>query len=524
MALKTISAKLLFTALFTAAAYSVSAQAPHAHPAGLERNGEYMSVLGESRRLECSADSIANVIASLRGRLAEGGEENGSLAMDIMNLEGELIAVRSRHKKLAERINAIEYEWIAVNMTDDMPHNAGSDDGADRYRNTDTAVGAQERHADLVRNAFFVRSLSANDYAMLMQARSNELTAARLAADYDRNYRILARLKAACDTVSSEIAADSLSMRFRERQKICTQLSDSLASVWDAAFDNKTYIYELLFDREGREDLLSAAEESQLAMRQNLFRERGRYASDAIVNYCFGKRCLLDYETAAAAAAGLQEAVDSLEASRSAVENMRYDYRRLRIKPRDFIVYEPMIFAPQNFYDSKNPIPQCPVNACGTIYRICLEHTEARQPTGRYRGLRPVFYRREGDGTWTYYAGGYRSAEEAESALNTAKRIGFAAAVIAAWFDGEYAEGAHNVARAADRRFLVEIEGADDLSPAVREIISDSGDALGITRTIKGIFVVGSFRSASAARQLAEEITAVDASLRAVVTTVSDTK
>ena len=71
---------------------------------------------------------------------------------------------------------------------------------------------------------------------------------------------------------------------------------DSLASTWSFVFDNKTYMYELLFDKENRHDMLQRAEAKLFAMRQNIDRERGAYLSDVLVDYAFQKRCVVDYE------------------------------------------------------------------------------------------------------------------------------------------------------------------------------------------------------------------------------------
>lgn len=488
--------------------------------AGLEHNAEYMSALAESQRLDRQADSLADAAASLRASLAESGGDKGGMTMEILQIEGELLSLRSRRTKIAERINAIEYEWLTVNMSaTEQPHDSSS---AEDVR---TAAAAQrKRHANLTDNAMFRQLLSKEDYATLMRAQANETAAELLLREYDGHYRALKALRMQYDTAANESAADSLLAKFRENQYACARLSDSLAAVWDYTFDNKTYIYELLFDRDGREDLLSKAEENRQRMRHEVSKATGRYASDAVVEYCLGKRCILDYESDMAAAAGLKEASDSLAAVRKRLGSRKYDYETTGISPRSFAVYEPLAFSSRAHYGASNPIPECTICGHGTIYRIRLEKSVFQQPASRYKGLCPVSCLHSSDGTWTYYAGGYETAEEAAADLNTVKRMGFRSAVIAAWFDGEYAEGAARIAELESRRYAVEITGADELSSRVRQTIASAGEGMSVSRPRQGTFLVGGLHSASAAAMLADDINASYPSLSATVTEMPDAK
>ena len=483
--------------------------------AGLERNAEYVSAIAEERQLKNTVDSLSGVVTELRETLADNSADYDRLSAEILQLESNVINLNNRRSAIAGRITAIESEWLAVNS-----------DYNDRDIDPDIVTSTEEitNYADLVRNSYFRRALSDGDYSTLLMAQEYEVVAMNLLAEYDRCYRNLEQVKAEYDAAKCDAAAESLMTQLYKMQYECTKVSDLLSEVWNRVYDNKSYIYELILDKDGCEDVLLRAEKLQAATRQHKNRESGCYASDAVTAYCLGKRCLLSCEIDIANTAGLKNAADSLSAAASLFSSVQYDYKPVNIARRNFVVYSSLTPSSQTYYSTKRPIPECEVYSYGTIYRIRLERTNKPQPQSRFNGMQPVYCKRNPDNSVTYYAGGYRTIEDAENGLNVAKRLGFGSAVIAAWFDGEYGEGTEELERLAAKSFIVEIKGADELPARVRDIIASVETSLNISRTGKGLFVVGNFTSIYEARKFAEDINSIYTSLTASVSEIDDMK
>ena len=510
-----LRAKIVVTAAFVmavAATILSFAQQPKARLAGLENNEEYMSLLREDADLSRRIDSLTTTVYTLREQLYRDEDGNRKeRSSELLAMESDLYMLRGDRSRLVEQINTIEQEWLMANISQ-VPT---PEDKATAEPQMPLDNGRQI--ADLIKNDYFSRSLSRSDYAALTRAQKDEKTAARLYSDFVKAHAELVAVRDRYDAAESESAADTLLSLLLSKQALCTTLSDSLDTTWSRAFDNKSYLYELLFDKEGREDMLDKAEKNNFTMRQGIAKESGRYASDAVVSYCFGRRCILDYETDMAQSTGLSAAYDSLVKVRSSLGNLRYDFAKISLKKRIFIEYKSIIFSTRYVYNSNNPVPECPVYEYGTVYRIKLGEFATQQPASKFKGLEPVSYLRTPSGGWRYYAGCYRSVDELENALKTVRRLGFTKADVAAWNDGAYADNREEVEELMSKRFSVEISGSDELSSSVREIIEEDGSNTGLTRTGRGHFTVGGLKSRDSAEILANAIAAADSSLSVTV-------
>jgi len=460
-----------------------------------------------------SLDSLMGVAGSLREKLTADDGKRKERTAQILKLESEMYAIRNRRIVLSERINAIEQEWIMSNMSSASSQSTEQQQATMAVEADVYALKDVPRYADLVCNAWFSASLSHNEYGVLTKAQRNERVAAKLFSAFVSAYERMKGLRTAYDAATTESEADLLMASFTEAQSECTLISDSLANVWSEIFDNKTYIYDLLFDKNGRDDMLSKAERNMFEMRRNISKTVGLYASDAVVDYYYQKLCLTDYETDIAAVAGLDGAADSLRAVKSASERLPYKFEKVYLTRRYFLDYEPLRFSSSYIYTSKNPIPECTVYEHGEIYRIKLGEFTTKQPVSKFRGLEPVSYLKSENGNWRYYAGGYASADDMDKPLQTVRRLGFRTADIVAWIDGAYADGRSEIAALKSKVFTVEISGADILSDDIRSVIVRDAAEGALSRIGKGLFVVGGFRSRDAAEIMAKNISAFDASL-----------
>lgn len=81
-----------------------------------------------------------------------------------------------------------------------------------------------------------------------------------------------------------------------------------------------------------------------------------------------------------------------------------------------FLEYEPIGFVTPAKYNASHHIPEVKVYERGTIYRILLG-TYTNRTNGGYlfKGAYPLGYEKV-EGKYAYYAGGYRTLDEARAA------------------------------------------------------------------------------------------------------------
>ena len=108
---------LLGALLFGAVGTGASQPPVEARIAGLEGNGEYMSLLEEDARLQEREDSVGHAVEGLRRRLRDDREaDRAALADEILELENRIFEIRTAKGRIIDRINTIEQEWVLANL------------------------------------------------------------------------------------------------------------------------------------------------------------------------------------------------------------------------------------------------------------------------------------------------------------------------------------------------------------------------------------------------------------------------
>ena len=463
----------LLAVLVAAGAAEASAQEVTARIAGLEGNAEYMEMLRD--------DPAQRAVYSA----------------EILRCEEQLFSIRTERGRLTDRINTLEQDWVLANLDLSSP----STTTAGRAAGTPLPDSLQT--ADLVHNAYFREQLPQADYRALLSAQRRERTAFDLAAACAANYEAIEELKISYDTITAETPAAVLYERYRTLQSLNRSLCDSLQRVWGAVYDNKNYAYAYVLDRLGRDDLLAKTEEQLAGVRQQMASERGRYYADELTDYLLQKRALVDVETELAGALGLTAARDSLA---RAAAGLRI------VEERMFLEYEPIGFVTPAKYNASHHIPEVKVYERGTIYRILLG-TYTNRTNGGYlfKGAYPLGYEKV-EGKYAYYAGGYRTLDEARAAQEQMKKKGFRRPEIVVWNDGERT----NLADAAEQgnapMFRVEIGGLDGFPEELRAAVQAVAGESEISRAGRH-FIVGPLADKAVADKVAKAVMQQNASL-----------
>ena len=496
----------LLAVLVAAGAAEASAQEVTARIAGLEGNAEYMEMLREEASLQAREDSVTMVVNRVRRQLRDDPAQRAVYSAEILRCEEQLFSIRTERGRLTDRINTVEQDWVLANLDLSSPSTttAGRAAGAPLPDSLQTA--------DLVHNAYFREQLPQADYRALLSAQRRERTAFDLAAACAANYEAIEELKISYDTITAETPAAVLYERYRTLQSLNRSLCDSLQRVWGAVYDNKNYAYAYVLDRLGRDDLLAKTEEQLAGVRQQMASERGRYYADELTDYLLQKRALVDVETELAGALGLTAARDSLARAAAGLRIVDYRLPKLFIEERMFLEYEPIGFVTPAKYNASHHIPEVKVYERGTIYRILLG-TYTNRTNGGYlfKGAYPLGYEKV-EGKYAYYAGGYRTLDEARAAQEQMKKKGFRRPEIVVWNDGERT----NLADAAEQgnapMFRVEIGGLDGFPEELRAAVQAVAGESEISRAGRH-FIVGPLADKAVADKVAEAVMQQNASL-----------
>ena len=513
MKAKCLRMYILLCALFAAGSLGAQQLDVKARIAGLEKNGEYMSLLREDALLQAREDSVVRVVERTRTLLREDPERRQQYSQEILALENRIFEIRNAKGRLIDRINTIEQEWVLSNL------DAGGAGGA--AHRTSAAIPDSLKVRNLVCNPWFGEQLPAADYAALRRAQDMEMVAVDYVNRYFANYDTLKQLAETYAAVGTEAEAQEVFDRYEALQGVNWILADSLSGVWNYIFDNKNYAYGYLLDRLGQEQALVREEEALSKAMRQLAAVRGETASDAVADYFLRKRVLVDYERSVADVLGLEAASDSLRGVAGQLEAIDFRLPKVEVAERYFLDFDSVTFTRTPKYSYKNPIPECRVYERGTIYRILLGTFNTKRAVATFRGAYPLSYLVNDEGKWCYYTGGFATREEADSVQGVLRRHGFVRPEVVVWTDGEY----RNLSRepeAGAAVYRVEITGTDALSEAVKQVIAGTAEGRELSRVGQQLFVVGTFEDRAVAERLAEALRQADAALEIKVAEVAE--
>jgi hypothetical protein len=414
--------------------------------AGLEENAEYRALIEEESGLVKSADSLAVEISSLRGLLRVDTLGRAANSAAIVRMEEQGFEIRSRMARLASRINTIEQEWILASLagepTDDTPPQG---------------------------DASQVEILSPEQLAELHDAQRAERELPPLFERYRENRTLLGTLADEYERATTQPEADSLGGLFGDLSVESEAMERRIGDEWGMIFDSKSYIYNLLADKQNRSDLLESFERGMERVREE--QSRHTEAPTAIVNYVLQKRMLTAYELTMAEATGNSAAADSLRraATQIPAPESLADLTPVELKERLFLDYSDIKIGGSP-YNSSNPIPEVAVWPKGVIWRVFVGNFATRQSPSIFRNAHPIAVETGDDNRFKYFIGGFPTDSLANKAVEQLRKAGFRSPSAVVWMDGVYIDPED----ADETTYRIEISGVEELSPETREIIASA--------------------------------------------------
>ncbi|MEG0807078.1 MAG: SPOR domain-containing protein [Alistipes sp.] len=506
---------LLGVALLTTGALYSQQRPPEPRIEGLEGNAAYMSLLREDAQLQSKEDSVVHVVERLRQLLRENPAAQQQHAQEILQFENRIFEIRNAKGRLIDRINTIEQEWVLNSLNGAAPKRTEP-----VVNDLAAAIPDSLKVRCLVDNPYFRQQLPAADYAALQRAQQQEMLAVSYVNRYFANYHTAAELAASYAAVAAEQEALDLQGKYNTLQGLNAVLADSLATTWNYIFDNKSYAYGYLLDKSGHDDILIREEERLSAATQQLATLREEVVSETIADYFLRKRVLVDYEMSVAGVLGLETARDSLRGVATQLAAIDSHIPKIELVERNFLDYDSLSFSAVSKYSYQHPIPECRIHARGTIYRVLLGTFNTKRAAEVFRGTSPLSYLINEANKWCYYAGGFATKAEAELALKQLKARGFSRPEIVVWVDGV----ATNLAREPEAQSLayrVEIKGAEALSDAMKQLITENAQGAELSRVGQQLFVVGAFDDKAVADRVAAVMQQNDATLEIKVVEIT---
>ncbi len=460
--------------------------------AGLEDNEDYRRLVAEEGKLARMSDSISESMNSIRRTFRTDTLNRAANSAAILRMEEETFDIRNRMARLAGQINSIEQEWILKSM------HAGEEAG--QAVQAVPATG-ERTPANLVYNSYFDRNLNPEDLRELRAAQRAEAQVQPLVAQYRENNDRLQVLKHAYDLSIMAGTADTIRMRFDSLARVNAGVEHMIAGTWGPIFDNKSYSYNFLMDKNNRSDLLARFENDMAKLRQEQAQWQGTYASDEIVKYILQKRLLTTYEIMLAEELSNKAAVDSLKkvlASLPRVDALAM--APVKLKERLFLDYADIKVTPASPYNARNPIPEVEVYPKGIVYRVLLgTFTTVQQPSS-FRNVSPLAVQKGPDNKYRYFAGGFPSDTTAKAAVEQMTKRGFKAPHEVVWMDGVYINLTTGKGLGSGF-YSVELSGVRELKAEVREVIRTVTGGKDIVRG-GDMFIVGPLDNAAEAARL----------------------
>lgn len=492
---KYMAAVLAFAGVSAAA----SAQQIRARVSGLENNAEYMRLLAREQAVSRQADSLTAAMEGMRQQFRTDTASRNQISSRILESEEKLFALRNSIGQLSQRISSIEQQWIIQHL---------SEGGETEQQDSGTpAAPVARQYANIVLNRAIADNLTEEDYGSLLAAQNSEEPTAAIARLYAAQNGELVRISRCYDTVSAEAQAQRLMEMFDSLQTACLATEDSLLKSWGSIFDNKTYAYSYIADKNNRTELLSEFNRVLDDMRSEQNMQDGQWASDVMTAYYLQKRVVIGLERHIADLFSLDKAADSLQGALSALQERDFFLPQVGIEERLFLDYQDISIHSPSLYNSRNPIPECRVYPRGTIYRIRLGSFSVPQTPALFKGVAPLSYLKE-NGRYTYFVGGFATDSSARQAQIEMKDIGFKRPEIVVWKDGVFRniskDGEMEPIAADTMLYSLTIEGLE----AVDDSLKSDMDSVGRMDILKNgsSFIIAPIEGRSNAERVQEAV------------------
>ncbi len=449
------------------------------------------ALVARSGEIERQIDSLMQLVGEKRQEIATADSDAvATLGAEIVSIEQQLFDLR------------IEQGRVATELTSE---------GITNGNTIQSETPLADSGATLLSSSKLVsEGLSEEDYENLQDAEEDEVICDELFTQYVKQYSRLRELKLLYDQTDIEDEAVKYNDEFKKLELSADSLSLLLEDRWSELYDNKNYAYAMVLELLGDDELLAR----DLDITRNVAAQISvveHYESTLpILNYEYQKRGQLELELLLAERLKLKRCVDSLTQVQSLLSARRSfeDLAEVVIEERNFIEYSAITFSTSTIYSKSNPVPAAVEYERGVIYRIQLGAYKYEQLPTIFRGASPLCYDKT-LGFWTYYAGGFATLSEAESAVEVCIRRGFKRPEIVVWRDG-VRRNLYRDPLPKHSGYRVQLDGSVSLSDNVKGIISSISPDADLSKVGSDRFIIATIEEQSVAERLVSSIESAD--------------
>lgn len=455
---------------------------------GLESDSVYMSLLLKEKSFLSEQDSLNNLIKDKRVTISTiDGALREKLSTEIMELETRQFDIRGTLGELSAKTSAIEKEYLLKNMNADV----------------ESGVGVDEKK-NLVQNSYYKATLAESDYDIILNAVKSEKQIEDFASEVVLLYDSYKRLNEEYRSAGSKAEADSLKNVLNGFKENIHSIDNELGKVWSKLYQTKIDSYNQLLDKLSMYDKIESFGYKSRDKRSEISEIQTTVIAPQLAGYLRGKLLLNEYELVLADAKKLLLAKDSITSKMKNIDVKKFDFELIKLPNWVFVNFEPLKIGTTTIYNAENEIPSLMVSTKGDLFKINIGTYPKKQTSyAVFRKISPLEYREEQGGKFSYFAGSYKTFEDAKKDYDRLKRLGMKVS-IAHWKDGNQIaeDGSIIDIQPVGDGFNVEF---DDLTDAVHAIIKEKAQSMEIMKSVNG-YSVGLFNDYVKAKEVATAI------------------
>lgn len=394
---------------------------------GLKENPTYMELMEQEHELNAKQDSIVKLIEDKKVVLRNAADaDKVKLTNEVLTLEGKLFEVRSQLGSVGSKSAVMEQEYIIANIESGKISTDSSDQYVDetKLRNFMSSSKLKGEISDT--ETKIITKTKQLDAQIVSSVRDIALKTIDAKSIYD-----------AFIVNGDKIIADSLTAAHNAVIDEINKIDENAVQQWDEIYNTKLDIYNRLLDKFGVDrQVIDRLNETSREMRSGESDIDAQYIAPNISKYVRQRKLILEYEKELSTLLNLTGAADSVTTEMKRIDVTKYDISKSVLPLQETIIYTPISRVTANAHTASNPPKGLTIPTKGELYKI--ELGTFAKPLTSYTSLNrvsPAEYLELNDGKYRYWAGSYKTLEEAETASKNLNKLGLKTKV-AAWKDG----------------------------------------------------------------------------------------
>lgn len=482
----------ILSILLLVVAFSVKSTAQVvARFSGLESDSVYMSLLSQEKQYVVEQDSLNIVIKEKRAQISSADDtQKEALSSEIMNLENKVFDIRGILGELSTKTASIEKKFLLNNMNNSVKEEVPD------------VVSTENKF--LIKNRYFKSAIDKSEYDIIVNSDKIETEIELLASSISKLYDDYKLNNDNFRNAGSKTDADSLVIVIDSLGTEIVKLDTKVGEVWSHLYQTKVDSYNILLDKMALYDKIESLGNKSRDERSKISDVQSTVVDTQLSGYLRGKLLLNEYELELAKSRNLSLAKDSITSVMKDVDVSKYDFKIIDVPNWIFIDYEPAIIGTTTIYNENNPIPELVVPTVGEVYKIKLGTYVKKQTAYHiFRKISPIELREEAEGKVSYFAGSYKTYEEAKKMNDRLVRYGMKVSVVR-WKDGD---------QVAEDGSIIEVKPAGDgynviinnLSDETTNIIKERAEGMEIMKNGDN-YSIGLFDDYDTAKSLADTL------------------